>query len=400
MNKQLIVLGSIALCSHSISAQETKEQDTVDQSDIELVYNHYIQDGNHSAVTGGTGTEALTVYGPSVNIKRGRKNNILTFNVGTDIISSASTDNIDYVKSSASYTDIHGYTYGVLEHRFRNGFNLYGGMGFSIESDYFSYSGRLGFSKEDVKKQRSYFAEIQAFNDDLRWGRINENYYKAVKLIYPEELRYREWYDGYKRYSYNFKAGFTQIVDKRNVIGFYPELIWQQGLLSTPFHRVYFTNGQLMVEQLPEQRLKASLGLKWNRFAGGRTVLKQSINAYTDNFGIRALALEQETAIKLNRVLTILPNVRFYTQSAADYFKPYKQHDISEQYYTSDYDYSRFYSYSIGMGFRYNPFKTLNKHFLFKGMTLRYNYYQRSDGLWSHILSASFQSVFTRNTKK
>ncbi|RQO30218.1 hypothetical protein DBR32_11605 [Taibaiella sp. KBW10] len=400
MKKTTFLIGSIALLGYTAPAQDTAQSETkIDKSEVELVYNHYIQDGNRSAVTGGIGTEALTVYGPAVNIKRSRNKNALSFNVGTDIITSASIDNIDIIKSSASYTDIHAYTYGILEHALRKDLTIYGGMGFSVESDYFSYSGRIGFTKEDTKRQRTYHADLQVFNDDLRWGRINESYFKAETLIYPAELRYKEWYDVYKRYSYNLKLGVTQIINKRNVFGIYPELTYQQGLLSTPFHRIYFSDGSLAVEQLPESRLKAALALKWNSFSGGRVVLKNTVNGYTDDFGIHALALENETAIKLNREVTLLPNARIYFQKGSPYFKPYKEHISSERFYTSDYDLATFTSYNLGLGFRYNPFKYLGKTFLFNGMTLRYNYYQRSNGLSAHILSAAFQTTMFRKMK-
>lgn len=401
MKKCTFLAGSICLLAYTAKAQDStaKADDNIDRSDVEIVYNHYIQDGNHSAVTGGVGTEALNVYGPALNIKRSRHKTALSFNVGTDVITSASTDNIDTIKSSASYTDLHAYTYGILEHTLRKDFTIYGGMGFAVESDYFSYSGRLGFSREDTKRQRTYHVDVQAFNDDLRWGRVNKNYFKAETLIYPEELRYKEWFSVYKRYSYNLKLGLTQIINKRNVLGIYPEFTYQHGLLSTPFHRIYFTDGTAGIEQLPGNRMKMAVALKWNSFVGGRLVLKNTVNGYTDDFGVRSVAIEQETAIKLNRETTLLPNARLYLQKGSPYFKPYKEHGSGETYYTSDYDFSSFHTYSLGMGIRYNPFKYLGKNFLFSGMTLRYNYYRRSDGLSSHILSAAFQTSSFRKMK-
>ena len=92
-------------------AQTIKDtvQRKVNRTDIELVYKHYLQDGNNSAVTGGIGTEKLMVYGPELSLKSEFKKNTISLNLGTDIISSASTDKIDFVVSSASKVDKRTY---------------------------------------------------------------------------------------------------------------------------------------------------------------------------------------------------------------------------------------------------------------------------------------------------
>ncbi|MDZ7849015.1 MAG: hypothetical protein U5L96_21110 [Owenweeksia sp.] len=57
----------------------------------------YTQDGQHSAVTGGNGTEKLQVYSAqfhSVNTINEKHRWLLNF--GADFISSASTDRIDF----------------------------------------------------------------------------------------------------------------------------------------------------------------------------------------------------------------------------------------------------------------------------------------------------------------
>ncbi len=85
--------------------------------DIELFYSYYGQDGNHSAVTGGLGTEKLTVNNVGTNISFTiDTSHTIIFETFLDVITSASTDNINFVKSSASLHDNHisvhaGYQY-------------------------------------------------------------------------------------------------------------------------------------------------------------------------------------------------------------------------------------------------------------------------------------------------
>ncbi len=389
MKKKYLIVGTFAFAQFLAQAQSKKDStyQRVDRLAIEAVYNHYVQDGNNSAVTGGKGTEQLTVYGPSVQIRKYKGKSTRSFQLGVDVISSASTDNIDYVKSSASILDQRVYGNFTLERSIpQKNLTLITGLGLSGESDYFSLSAKVGISKEDEEKGRSYSILLQAYRDDLRWIQSLQ----PVKLIYPVELRYKEWYNTYLRNSYNLKLGFSQIINKRNIAGIYPELTYQEGLLATPFHRVYFTDGSVQVEQFPDQRWKGSLAIKLNSFIGGRVILKNSVNPYTDSFGILAISLEHETAVKLNPEFTLLSNVRWYKQRASMYFKPYEEHLPSETYFTSDYDLSDYYTYQLGVGAKYNPVGKPEKKWSSRSVLFRYNFLHRSNGLDAHMISVAF----------
>jgi len=398
MKRKLLAIGSIAFIQLYINAQSKDEVTTVSKTQIDIVYNQYLQEGDNSAVTGGIGTERLNVYGPAFNVKRTWKNNTFKVNAGVDIISSASTDKIDFVMSSASILDQRVYAYPVYEHTFeKTGLSVYGGAGISFESDYLSIGSKIGFTKEDRKNLAQYSAEFQMFNDDLRWGRkLGE--WKTLKLLYPQELRTKQWYDTYLRNSFNLKLGFSKAINKRAIAGIFPMLTYQHGLLATPFHRIYFNDESLAVEQLPKTRTKLSVGLNYNQFLGSQLVLKNSINPYIDNWGILAMAVENETAIKLNMAYTILSNVRFYTQRGTEYFAPYKAHTTVEEFYTSDYDLSDYQTYSAGCGLKFSPYEKFGKRAQFNTLILRYNFMHRTNGLNAHIMSLSMQ--LERESKK
>jgi hypothetical protein len=398
MKKKYLVFGSLALLHLTAKSQPQQDSATIKprSSEIELVYNHYLQNGNHSAVTGGTGTEKLTVYGPAVRILRSSGKNAYEFNVGADIITSASTDNIDFVISSASKNDTRAYVNGSYAIRTKHNLSLNGGIGASIESDYFSLSASAGLSKSNKQQTASYSAQFSYYNDDLRWGRLNEDYHRPVKLIYPSELRYKEWYDVYKRYSYNARLGFTRILNKRNTLGIFPEFGYQNGLLSTPFHRVFLNNGTEVVENLPPERFKMALALQWNTFIGGKWILKNTVNGYHDDFGINAFSVENETAIKITPVFTLMPGIRFHWQDGSRYFAPYRAHSPDETYYTSDYDLSHLQTYSAGMGLKFIPQKYLARKYLWNSMIFRYNYLYRTDRLHAHILSLVIQTTIEK----
>ncbi len=391
MNKRTILVGSLAF-SFLFSKAQNKENNAfkINETEVELLYNHYVQSGDNSPVTGGEGTEQLSVFGPTFNLKKSFGKNGLDFQFGIDVISSASTDNIDRVMSSASRLDARSYSslhYSRYFEKSKLAVNV--GLSGSIESDYFSFGKSIGISKVSKNDMRTYTAQLQIFNDDLRWGRLEGGFLASPQfLIYPVELRFQEWYDEYKRDSYNLNLGFTQVVNQKNTIGIFSVLSLQRGLLATPFHRIFFTDDTRAVEQFPNKRYKAALSLKWNSFTSGGIILRNKIGGYVDDFGIFGLTLDNETALKLSHKWTLLPSFRFYTQNGSKYFAPLGEHNPNDDYYTSDYDLSSFQSYKFGMGWRHWPDARKNKGL--NSFTFRYFFYHRSNGLNAHTISTSF----------
>ena len=405
MKKKYLVIGALALSHSMIRAQSTDSlyrKELLNKTEITVLYNHYIQNGDHSAITGGTGTEKLTVYAPSIElISTLKAKNTITFKGGVDIITSASTDRIDFVMSSASLTDTRTYAnlgYGRWFEKKDILVSL--GTGFSIESAYTSIPVNLSLTHTGKNRMRTYSVNLNLNFDDLRWGRLSRDHSRPVSLVYPVELRYREWYDTYIRDSYNLKLGVSQVINKRLIFGLYPELSYQKGLLATPYHRVYFTDGSERVENMPNQRWKSSLGLRGNYFLGGRTIFKTGISVYKDDFGILGIAFENETSLKVSDKVTLSPFFRIYHQEGSPFFASYAQQDPLAKYYTSDYDLSTFNSYKAGLSLRYAPFIYIGKRAIFNEVNLRYAFYYRSNALMAHILSLVMNLSFEGKSKK
>jgi hypothetical protein len=401
MKMKYLVFGSLAFYSYFAKAQDTlstSDRKRISKTEIEILYNHYLQEGDHSAVTGGIGTEKLTVYSPSVYLKTTLGKNAYALRGGADIISSASTDNIDYVVSSASRLDARTYAQFDYSRTLKNEKTvLSSGAGISIESDYFSRAVRLGIEYQPLNKMRSFFFNVQMYFDDLRWGRLNDDYGKPVELIYPSELRYKEWFDIYNRNTYTFNSGINQVINRRNVVGFFLEVTYQKGLLSTPFHRIYFSDSTLVVENLPQSRIKGAFGLKWNSFFGGRYIMRNRVNAYADDFGIMGASIENESIFKVNPRFSLGPHLRFYIQQGSRYFAPYLEHLPGENFYTSDFDLSDLRTFMMGFSGRYSPNMYLGRKLLFNNLMLRYSYFRRSDHLYAHMVTLSISATYNHS---
>jgi hypothetical protein len=401
MKKKYIVFGLLAassLYSFAQKGETNNRRKKISQTSIQLVYSQYLQNGNHSAVTGGTGTERLTIYSPDITIRK-QVDSFRSFsiNTGVDVISSASTDNIDFVVSSASRIDNHMYVNAEYNREARNKRSGYGITGnFSIESDYLSAGAGLSAHFSNADQSREISGSFEFFLDDLRWGRLNGE--RPLRLVYPDELRGTDWFDTYHRQSYNLNFGIRQIINKKMILAVFPGVAYQHGLLATPFHRVYFKDGSVHVEHLPGNRFKIPIGIQLNSFIGNRYVLNSYYRFYWDNFGIAAHTIELEGNYKATPVLVLAPFIRFYTQQSANFFKPYGEHEQTDEFYTSDYDLSAFESYEGGLELRLN---SLGKkpRFVFEELGLRYSYYKRSDGLHAHTITLLSRVQFTRKQR-
>ena len=125
-------------------------------------------------MTGGLGTEKLTVYSSDLTIrKRADSAAGFSLNMGVDVISSASTDNIDFVMSSASRSDFHAYLNYSYNKRIKNT-----GLTWSQRSCIIGI--RLSFVRsrhfnpayEQSQIERA-FSRAPGFFRLLRWGRLN-----------------------------------------------------------------------------------------------------------------------------------------------------------------------------------------------------------------------------------
>ena len=348
-------------------------------TEIDFLSSYYAQDGNNAAVTGGIGTEELTDFANiivvSVPLDSTQSINA-TF--GLDIYSSASTDNIDNNRSSASSSDARKYgTIGYTKKLLGKGFTYGARVGFSGEYDYTSINGGINLAKEMNNGNTEFAFSAQAFVDN--W-----------KLYFPSELRGEVSVPTTSRNSFNAQLTYSQVLNKRLQMSLSVEAIYMDGLLSTPFHRVYFSDAAIPdIERLPSTRLKIPLALRLNYKPSDKLIVRSYYRFYTDDFGIDAHTFNLELPYHINDNWTVAPFFRFHTQSGSDYFLPFAEHKSTDVFYTSDYDLSELNSIKYGLGIAYTPLYGLargklpfsKKVFMFNSLLLRVSRYTRDTGL-------------------
>tara|TARA_R110000765_G_scaffold36761_1_gene81874 strand:+ start:411 stop:1736 length:1326 start_codon:yes stop_codon:yes gene_type:complete len=411
---------------------KTYKKRVLETAEVDFLTSYYSQDGDNAAVSGGLGTEELTDFtGTFVVSIPLNDDDVLTIDAGVSAYTSASSSNVDpfdggqpadpFVASSgASSSDTWANISGSYSHSSDDRNTIVSGkLSVSSEYDYFS----LGFGGGLTKLYNEKNTEVS----------VNANVYlDKWNSIYPSELRpfasganglanglfsnntitgntdyspvFNEFTDE-TRNSYSVGFGFSQILSKNLQGSLALDFVQQQGLLSTPFQRVYFAdvadsfidNFQLAdaIEQLPDSRFKVAAGGRLNWYVNETVVVRSFYRYYYDDWGISSHTASVEVPIKLSDKFTVYPSYRYYQQTAADYFYGYEEALSTETFYTSDYDLSEYSANQFGMGVSYTDIFT-KMHIWklgLKSIDLKFYKYDRDTTFSSSIITAGFKFV-------
>ena len=259
--------------------------------EVNLVSSYYNQDGNHSAVTGGIGTEKLTDFANMLELKlvgygeTGLKHTILA-GIGLDHHTAASQKYIS--KTGASSPD---------------GTRVYPSVNWTVENEDKGTEFGVGTYLSNEYNYKSFALDAHVGYKNKNGGEFGlktSAYWDQVVLIYPSELIPTASTDvtpynvdiiktsaskstgsssgGYSlhnessiptspRNTYTSSLTYSQVINKSAQMAILLDLVKQDGWLGLPFHRVYFTDGTEKVENLPHSRFKIPIGFRFNYFS-------------------------------------------------------------------------------------------------------------------------------------
>ncbi|MDP5078038.1 MAG: DUF3570 domain-containing protein [Nonlabens sp.] len=438
MNKYLIII-ALFLASLPAMSQDTLTADAqvykkrvLETVEIDFLSSYYAQNGDNAAVTGGIGDESLTdaVATFVVSIPM-NDDDVLTIDASVSAYTSASSSNINpfdgsgvadpfTASSGASASDVWTNLTGSYTHSSDDRNDVWSAkLSVSTEYDYFS----LGFGGSYTK----------LFNEKNTEVSVNANIFLDTwTTIYPIELRPFEtggnglsdatfrgrtitgnpnynpdfpMLDGVGRNSYAIGFGFSQILHKNVQGSLALDLVQQQGLLSTPFQRVYFAdvadsfidNFQLAddIERLPDNRFKVAIGGRLNWYINEFLTVRTFYRFYTDDWGIKSNTASIELPIKVTDKFTVYPSYRYYDQTAATYFRPYETALSTEAFYTSDYDLSGYNASQLGLGISYTDIfaKAHLFNYGIKSVDLKFHNYNRNTTFNFNIVSLGIKFV-------
>ena len=399
------------LCAQEVTSPtaDAYKRRVLEAAELQILTSYYQQSGSNAAVTGGRGTEELTDVHPTVVMAVPlNEDDVLTASVGISAYSSASSSNVDpfdgggppsafQASSGASGSDV--WLNGTVSYAHSSDDRnqvVTGNLSFSNEYDYRSFG--FGGSYTRLFNERNTEVTVNG-------GAYVDNW----KLIYPVELRSRDaLLSTTGRNSYNLGLNVTQLLSTRAQGMLSLDLVRQQGLLSTPFHRIYFADVPDRVvtppdaflladdiERLPDVRSKVAVGGRLHYYLSERLVVRTFYRYYLDDWGIQSHTANVEVPIKLGGHFSLRPGYRFYNQTAADYFAGFNLHRSTDVYFTSDYDLSAFNAQQYSLGLSY--LDILGDHNILgwglKNVDVNYSLYRRDNGFRAGQLSLGVKVV-------
>ncbi len=443
-----LLVGFTVFSQESSDSIQFKKR-VLESTEVDFLLSYYKQDGSKSAVSGGIGSEELTDLASNIVVAMPlNDDDVLTVDIGISAYSSASSSNINpfdngqkptpwQSSSGASESDqLLSITANYAHTSDSRNFIWNADVSFSNEYDYNSVGIGGGVAHLFNNKNSEISLKVNAYLD--QW-----------QPIYPKELQqYIDFGTNFSngatvwdqngqattnylpsafqtissvnRNSYSASFGFSQVLTKKIQVSVFFDVLQQQGLLSTPYHRIYFADkanyyiGQAQyipeyenesnagvykladdIERLPDNRFKLPIGARLNYYINERFVLRTYYRYYTDNWDIQSHTASIELPIKVSERFTVFPTYRFYTQTQSKYYAPYETHLSTEKYYTSDADLSGFDANQYGFGINYTDIFTGGKIWKLglKNIDLRFNHYQRSDNLTANIATIGFKFI-------
>ena len=456
--KKLVI--ALSLFSGIISFAQEKDSTLVfkkrvlESVEVDFLLSYYNQDGSKSAVSGGIGSEELTDIATNIVVAMPLNDDaVLTVDLGISAYSSASSSNINpydnggkptpwQASSGASQSDqLTSVTVNYAHSSDSRNFIWNADVSFSNEYDYTSVGFGGGISQLFNDKNTELSLKANVYLDQWRpiyptelheyskYGAdfLNQGYFAGVTVLDQSGQATTNYLpsafqniNSVNRNSYSASVGLSQVLSKKLQVSVFFDVLQQQGLLSTPYHRIYFADkanyyiGQAQyipeyesennvgvykladdIERLPDSRFKLPIGARLNYYINERFVLRTYYRFYSDNWDIQSHTASIELPIKVSDRFTVFPMYRFYTQTQSKYYAPYETHLSTEKYYTSDADLSTFDANQYGFGVNYTDIFTGAKIWKFglKNIDFRFNRYQRSDNLESNIATIGFKFV-------
>jgi hypothetical protein len=474
----LLIISFIMYSQNSTSP--TFKKRVLESTEVDFLASYYTQDGSRSSVSGGIGSEKLTDIASNIVIAMPMNDDdVLTVDVGISAYSSASSSNINPFNSSgasrgnyddddddrngnsnqnstmqpygspwqassgASKSDQLVSVMANYSHSSNSrNFIWNADVSFSNEYDYTSMGFGGGIASLFNEKNTEVSLKVNTYLDQWRpiyptelheyskYGSnfLSQGYFNGVSIYNQNSVPTNEGYLPSKfhnltitnRNSYSASFGFSQILSKRLQLSIFFDLLKQQGLLSTPYHRIYFADknnffiGQSQfipnyespdnngvykladdIERLPNTRFKIPIGTRINYYINEFLILRTYYRYYSDDWNIHAHTANIELPVKLSDKFTVFPSFRYYKQTASKFFAPYETHLSSEQYYTSDPDLATFTTKQIGFGVNYTDIFASARiwHFGLKNVDFRFNQYNRTDKLKASIATFAFKFI-------
>lgn len=229
------------------------------------------------------------------------------------------------------------------------------GFAYSKEEDFKSMEASLGYLYNiDALKNNSISTGI-SFQKNSALHRRDNNQWKDFDMV-------------------NFQIGYSKVFTKNFVAQANYFVSKQSGHLSNPYQTIvrYFNistsafdpvyNYFIAKEKRPDSKVSNGISLDSAYKAHKNISLHSAYRLYSDDWGITSHTITMNSYIKLLPKLTFIPLIRYYTQTAADFYKAHNSSDnhfSKDSYGSADERLSKYHGTTYSLGFEYEIIKDL-----------------------------------------
>ncbi len=240
------------------------------------------------------------------------------------------------------------------------------GFGVSTENDYNSVSGTINHTSWFNDKNTTFdlstgvsFDTIEPTDAGVYIGDSNE-------LLYP--LRPLEE----EKQSLSASMGLSHVVNRTLLLGGSVNYAVYNGFMSDPYKQAYiayhydeesgqYVEGAVVADSRPDVRKQAALNLQARWFiAKANAALHSDYRFFSTDWGTNSHTVNLAWYQNFGN-FQVVPRVRFYHQTAANFYRNYYLVDRADGYYSSDYRLSEFHALSFRLRGQYT-FGAFNFH--------------------------------------
>jgi hypothetical protein len=224
------------------------------------------------------------------------------------------------------------------------------GFGISTETDFLSLSGNLGWQHDLNRKNTTLLAAINIEADE-----IDPIGGAPVPLSSMEDERRSRGVES--RQVVDLLFGVTQVIDSSSLFQVNLSLSEADGYMTDPYKFVSVVDASgepidQLYENRPDYRSRQSLYAKYKKIFSDRDIFTASYRYMTDDWGIDSDTLDFSYRFRLGAEYYWQPHLRWYRQSAADFYRYFlREGEPLPEYVSADYRLGEMVTTTVGIKF-------------------------------------------------
>lgn len=224
------------------------------------------------------------------------------------------------------------------------------GFALSSETDFFSLSGNASWQHDINQKNTTLTTAINLELDDI-------DPQGGVPLPLSNMIDQRRLPGTESRDVVDLLFGVTQVIDSSSLFQLNLSLSEADGYMTDPYKFVSVVDASgepvnQLFESRPDSRSRQGLFGKYRKMFGNRDIFTASYRLMSDDWGIESDTFEITYRIKFRGGYFLQPHLRWYEQSAADFYRYFLQDGVAvREHVSADYRLGDLQATTLGFKF-------------------------------------------------